>query len=385
MPVYMDNNSTTAPAPEVTEAMLPFLTEWWGNPSSAHTFGNRVRRGIDQARSQVATLIGAEDDGEIIFTSGGSEANNLAIWGALERIGSAVHLITSRTEHAAVVGPCEQLEKKGHAVVWLDVDQEGLIDLQQLEERLAAADTALVSIMWANNETGVISPVEEISRLVRQSGGIYHTDAVQAVGKLPVNLKKMEIDLLSISGHKLHAPKGIGALYIRRGTRLAPLIIGGHQERGRRAGTENVPAIIGLGKACELAATRLQADAEHEKRLRDRLERGILSTCKGASLNGHPEKRLPNTTNISFEQLDGEAILLMLDDADICVSTGSACESGSLETSHVLKAMNVPRTAVNGAIRFSLGRYSNVDDVDKVLGVLPGIIDRCRELAHIED
>ena len=379
--VYLDNNATTAVAPEVTEAMLPFFTEHWGNPSSMHTFGGGVKKYIDEAREQVAALIGAEHPNEIIFTSCGSESDNMAIRGAVDAMGGHPHVITTRVEHAAVLGPCHFLEDKGFRVSTLDVDGSGHLDLEQVREFARTGKKTMASIMWANNETGVLFPVLEIGEILREGGGVFHTDAVQVVGKLPVAVKDLPVDLLSISGHKLHAPKGVGALYVRRGTKITPHILGGHQERGRRAGTENVPYIVGLGRACELARQRMEQDEGHERRLRDRLEEGILAACRGAHVNGDTTLRLPNTANISFEYVEGEAILLMLDDVGICASTGSACASGSLEPSHVLRAMDVPRSMLHGSIRFSLSRSNTDEDVDYVLEQMPRIIDRLRELS----
>ncbi len=379
--VYVDNNATTSVAPEVTEAILPYFTEHWGNPSSMHNFGGGVKRAIDAAREKVAALIGAEHPNEIIFTSCGSESDNMAIRGAVDAMGGHPHVITTRVEHAAVLGPCHYLEDKGFRLTTLEVDEKGGLDLDVIREKSMSGKKTVASIMWANNETGVIFPIPEIGAIVKEGGGIMHTDAVQIAGKLPINVKDTPIDSLSISGHKLHAPKGVGALYVRRGTKITPHIMGGHQERGRRAGTENVPYIVGLGKACELAVERMERDAEHERKLRDRLEAGILATCKGARINGDVGNRLPNTTNISFEYVEGEAILLMLDDVGICASTGSACASGSLEPSHVLRAMDVPRSCLHGSIRFSLGRYNTDEDVDYVLEKLPVIIKRLRELS----
>ncbi len=379
--VYVDNNATTAVAPEVVEAMLPFFHEHWGNPSSMHAFGGNVKRHIDDARDKVAALLGAAHPSEIIFTSCGSESNNMAIRGTVDAMGGHPHVITTRVEHAAVLGPCHHLEDRGYRLTTLEVDGRGGLDLDKVREASASGKKTVASVMWANNETGVIFPVETVGGLVKEGGGLFHTDAVQVAGKLPIAVQGMPVDLLSISGHKLHAPKGVGALYVRRGTKITPHILGGHQERGRRAGTENVPYIVGLGKACELAMRRMETDAANERRLRDRLEAGILATCKGARVNGDSANRLPNTSNISFEFVEGEAILLMLDDVGICASTGSACASGSLEPSHVLRAMDVPRSMIHGSIRFSLGRYNTDKDVDYVLEQMPRIIDRLRELS----
>jgi len=379
--VYIDNNATTAVAPEVTECMLPFFHDHWGNPSSMHAFGGNVKKHIDKARDQVAALIGADHPSEIIFTSCGSESNNMAIRGTVDAMGGHPHIITTRVEHAAVLGPCHHLEDRSYRLTTLEVDAKGHLDLDQVREAAKSGNKTVASIMWANNETGVIFPVPEIGALIKEAGGIFHTDAVQIAGKLPVSVNELPVDLMSISGHKLHAPKGIGVLYVRRGTKITPQIMGGHQERGRRAGTENVPYIVGFGKACELAMERMEQDAANERKLRDRLESGIMETCKGARINGDVAHRLPNTTNISFEYVEGEAILLMLDDVGICASTGSACASGSLEPSHVLRAMDVPRSMLHGSIRFSLSRYNTEEDVDYVLQQLPVIINRLRELS----
>lgn len=378
--VYVDNNATTQIADEVREAILPFLTDLWGNPSSMHTFGGQVKKYVETAREQVAALIGAADPQEITFTSCGSESNNLAIRGGAEAMDKSPHVITSKVEHAAVSGPCHYLEDRGFRLTKLDVDAQGDLGLGTLVHEVKSGKS-LTSIMWANNETGVIFPVSQIGELVHEFGGVFHTDAVQAVGKIPMNVSEMPIDMLSLSGHKLHAPKGVGALYIRRGIKVKPLILGGHQERGRRAGTENVPYIVGLGLACELAGKKMEDENSRVKAMRDRLEQGILASCPDSRVNGDSLHRLPNTTNISFEFIEGEAILLMLDDKGICASTGSACASGSLEPSHVLRAMNVPGTAVHGSIRFSLSTYNTEDDVDAVLTELPKIVKRLRELS----
>ncbi len=383
--VYLDYNSTTPTDPAVIDAMMPFWHEAWANPSSAHGVGNQVRRAVDRAREQVAAFIGAEEPSEIIFTSGATESNNTVIHGALSQATKSTSLITSPTEHAAIIGPAQHRESEGGSVLWIVVDKNGLPDLNAFDDLLKTTTNPLISLMWANNETGVINPISTLAERAAEHGALFHTDAVQMAGKRSIRIQDFPIQMLSISGHKIYGPKGIGALYVRRGTRMAPHMIGGHQERARRAGTENVPAIIGFGKACELAATSMETDAIRINSLRDQLEKGVLATCKGAVLHGGDVDRLPNTSNISFERLDGEAILFMLDDQQIYVSTGSACESGSLEASHVLKAMGVASTHLSGAIRFSLGKQTTERDVQRLIEVLPPIIDRCRELApHID-
>jgi len=377
--IYFDNNATTKVAEEVLEEMKPFFCELYGNPSSMHTFGGQTGQKIRQAREQVAGLLGC-DPSEIIFTSCGTESDNTAIKGVLEALPNRRKVITTRVEHPAVLSVCRSLENHGLKVVELPVDREGQIDLAQLEEEVDD-DTALVTIMYANNETGVMFPIEKIMGMTADKGVVFHTDAVQAVGKIPLNLSKSSIDLLSISAHKLHGPKGVGVLYVRRGTRLRPFMLGGHQEGGRRAGTENVPGIIGLGKACELAAKNIREENEKVKKLRDKLENAILRSCPDCRVNGDRENRLPNTTNISFEYIEGESILLMLDTYGICASSGSACTSGSLEPSHVLRAMGVPFTSAHGSIRFSLSRYNTEEEVDYTIEKTPGIITRLRELS----
>lgn len=377
--IYFDNNATTKVAAEVLEEIKPLFCDLYGNPSSMHTFGGQIGRRIRHAREQLATLLGCEPS-EIIFTSGGTESDNTAIKGALAASPNKRTVITTRVEHPAVLTVCRDLENHGYKVVELSVDRQGRLDLAELEDRLDD-DTALVTIMYANNETGVIFPIEKVGDLVASKGAIFHTDAVQAVGKIPLNLSKSSIDLLSLSGHKLHGPKGIGVLYVRKGTRLSPFMLGGHQEAGRRAGTENVPGIVGLGKACELASDKFDEENSRVKYLRDKLESHILSECPDCRLNGDPDNRLPNTCNISFEYIEGEAILLMLDKYGICASSGSACTSGSLEPSHVLRAMGVPFTAAHGSIRFSLSRYSTEEEVDYTAEKLPPIINQLRELS----
>ncbi len=377
--VYFDNNATTMVAPEVVEAMLPFFNELWGNPSSIHTFGGQTKKHIERARGQVASLIGAEPS-EIFFTSCGTESNNMAVRGAVEAHGGRPHVVTSRVEHPAVLSVCRHLASHGCALTEVGVDSEGRLDLGELRDSLAR-DAAIVSIMWANNETGVVFPIEQIADIVKEAGCIMHTDAVPAVGKLPIDVSKTPVDMLSLSGHKLHAPKGVGAIYIRKGTRVNPLLLGGHQERGKRAGTENVPYIVGLGRACELAAEHLEEQALRLKAMRDRLEAGILETCPDVTLNGDSQHRLANTLNVGFKHIEGESILLMFDDLGIAASSGSACTSGSLEPSHVLRAMGVPFTSVHGSIRFSLSRYNTDEEIDYALEHIPRIVTRLLEIS----
>ena len=377
--IYFDNNATTKVAPEVLEAMLPFLKDLYGNPSSMHTFGGQVEKYIRQSRESMAGLIGC-DSSEIIFTSCGTESDNAAIKGVLEALPEKKKIITTRVEHPAVLATCRQMQTLGYKLVELGVNGEGQINLNELESEVDD-DTAIVTIMYANNETGVIFPIDKIAKIVKAKGAVFHTDAVQAVGKIPLNLDKSNIDLLSLSGHKLHAPKGVGVLYIRKGTRISPFIIGGHQEKSRRAGTENVAGIVALGKAAELAAKEIKQENTKVKKLRDRLEAAILKNCKDAKLNGDKINRLPNTTNISFEFIEGEAILLSLDQFGICASSGSACTSGSLEPSHVMRAMGVPFTSAHGSIRFSLSRYNTEEEVDFVVEKMPAIVNRLRELS----
>ncbi len=377
--IYMDNNATTQPAPEALEAMLPFLKEQWGNPSSMHAFGGRVGRHVARAREQVAALIDA-DPSEIVFTSCGTESDNMAIRGAVEAAGKPVVVITSRVEHPAVLEPCREQRRLGHTLIELEVDSGGRLPLEPLRTALGKGPS-VVSLMWANNETGVLFPIEEITELVHAAGGVMHTDAVQVVGKRPVSARKTPVDLLSFSGHKLHAPKGVGALYIRRGAKLQPFMLGGHQEAGKRAGTENVPGIVALGRACELAAEHIKEEITNVARLRDRLEQGLLAGCPDVRVNGDPACRLPNTTNLSFQYIEGEAILYHLSDLGICASSGSACTSGSLEPSHVIRAMGVPFTWAHGSIRFSLSRYNTDADVDRVLEVMPAIVARLRAIS----
>jgi cysteine desulfurase len=377
--VYVDNNATTQVAPEVLEEMLPYFHDFYGNPSSMHSFGGQVGAKLKEARQKMAGLIGATPD-EILVTSCGSESDNTAIRATLESYPDKKHIITTRVEHPAILNLCEYLAENGYRVTFLPVDRQGRLNPEELYKSLSD-NTAIVSIMWANNETGVIFPTEEMARVVRERGVVFHTDAVQAVGKIPINVQQVPVDMLSLSGHKLHGPKGIGALYIRKGTKFSPFLIGGHQERGRRGGTENVASIIGLGKACELAAKHIGEENERVKHLRDKLENEILKRVPNAMVNGDRERRLPNTTNISFEYVEGEAILLMMNELGICASSGSACTSGSLEPSHVLRAMGVPFTAAHGSIRFSLSIYNTEEEIDFIVEQLPPIIERLRELS----
>ena len=377
--IYLDNNATTCVAPEVIDEMLPYLKELYGNPSSMHTFGGQLHRKVEDARLKVAQLIGAEPE-EIIFTSCGTESDNTAIMSAVESLPSKRHIITTRVEHPAVLNFCKHLARKGFRVTFLPVNNYGQLNIAELL-KVIDEDTALVSIMYANNETGVIFPITEIAEILKERRILFHTDAVQAVGKIPIDVKKLPVDMLSLSGHKLHAPKGVGALYVRKGTRFYPYIIGGHQERGRRAGTENVASIIGLGKACELAMKNLNDEVAYLKGLRDKLETALLKSCPDVIINGDINNRLPNTTNLSFEFVEGEAILLRLNEYGICASSGSACTSGSLEPSHVLRAMGIPFTAIHGSIRFSLSRYNTGEEIDRVIKIMPGIIKELRQLS----
>ncbi|MEZ7892903.1 MAG: cysteine desulfurase NifS [Candidatus Wallbacteria bacterium] len=377
--IYVDNNATTSVAREVFEEMKPFLTDFYGNPSSIHTFGGQVAYKIDEAREKIAKLIGALDT-EIVFTSCGTESDSSAILGILQSNPSKKHIITTKVEHSAIMNLCGHLSKTGYDITYLSVDGKGQLDLNELRNSIRP-DTAIISIMHANNETGVLFPVEEIGKIAKQKNVIFHVDAVQAVGKVPIDLSKSYIDLMSISGHKLHAPKGVGVLYVRRGTMMRPFLIGGHQERGRRAGTENVASICGLGKAAELALNHLNDENTKVRAMRDRLERELLAKVDNTFVNGDTVNRLPNTTNISFEFVEGEAILLMLDQHGICASSGSACTSGSLQPSHVLRAMGVPFTAAHGSIRFSLSRYNTDAEIDKIIEVMPAIIKKLRAIS----
>ncbi|MDR2443614.1 MAG: cysteine desulfurase NifS [Deltaproteobacteria bacterium] len=376
--IYFDNNATTKVDPEVLEAMLPFFKDSYGNPSSMHHKGGEVATALRKARQSLADLLGCEPI-EIIYTSCGTESDNTALWSALRTQPNKRHLITSKVEHSAIINNATFLKHQGYRVTEIGVDRGGLIDMDQLVDSMTP-DTALVSLLWANNETGVLFPVEKIADLCHEKGIVFHTDAVQAIGKIPINLKDTNIDMLSLAGHKIHAPKGIGALFVRRKLKFAPFMIGGHQENGRRGGTENVPYIIGLGVAAELAQKRLPEENTRVRALRDRLEEGLL-TIPSSMVNGDRVQRLPNTTNISFEYVEGESILFHLSHAGICASSGSACTSGSLEPSHVLRAMGVPFTAAHGSIRLSLSVENTDAEVDRALKIFPEVIEKLRNLS----
>ena len=379
--IYMDNNATTQAAPEVLESMLPYFHDLYGNASSAHSFGGHAAQKIAEAREEVAHLVGARPE-EIIFTSGGTESDNAAIRSALINQPDKHHVVTSQVEHPAIRSLCRHLARQGYRISEIPVNAKGELDMLRYEQSLTP-DTAIVSLMWANNETGVLFPVEEAARMADDRGIPFHTDAVQMVGKLPINLERSAIHMLSLSGHKLHGPKGIGVLYVRKGSRFRPFIIGGHQEKNRRAGTENTPGIIGLGKACELAALRMKEENSRVRQLRDMLESSILSNVPHTQINGGEVPRLPNTSNISFEFVEGEAILLHLDEYGICVSTGSACTSGSLEPSHVMLAMGLSPVMAQGSIRFSLSLYNRQEEINTVVEKLPGIIEKLRGLSPL--
>ena len=377
--IYFDNNATTAVAPEVFEAMTPFLTRLYGNPSSIHNFGGQVMRHVDTARERLAELLGASPS-EIIFTSCGTESDNAALWSAVLTQPARSKVVISQIEHPAILNTAKELERRGTRVSVIPVDGNGRLDMEKAQAEIDE-DTALVSVMWANNEIGNVFPVRELAAMAHAKGALFHTDAVQAVGKVPINLKEDDIDFLSLSGHKLHAPKGVGALFVRRGVRFHPFVQGGHQESGRRAGTENVASLVGLGTAAMLAKENMEKEQNYVGSLRDELEKGVLATIPSTRVNGDPANRLPNTTNISFEYVEGESILMLLDQFGICASSGSACTTGSLEPSHVLRAMGLPYTAAHGAIRFSLSRYNTMDEVRFTLEKLPPIISRLREIS----
>lgn len=377
--IYFDNNATTQVAPEVFQEMIPYLTEFYGNPSSIHRFGGQLAAKIDEARSRLADLLGAQNS-EIIFTSCGTESDSSAIISALHNCPKRRKVVISKVEHPAVLNLGKELERKGFKVSQIPVDAKGRLDMDRAAEMIDD-ETAIVSVMWANNETGNIYPVAELGELAHRNGALFHTDAVQAVGKIPMNLAELPVDMLSLSGHKFHAPKGVGALYVKRGVRFHPFLTGGHQEHGRRAGTENLASVIGLGKAAELAKAHIEEENTRVRALRDRLEQSILASIPSVRVNGDVEHRLPNTANISFSYIEGESILMLLDMQNICASSGSACTTGSLEPSHVLRAMGVPYTDAHGSIRFSFSRYNTEEEVDKVLEVLPSVIARLRQIS----
>jgi cysteine desulfurase len=380
--IYFDNNATTRPLPEVVAAMSPFLTEFYGNPSSIHRFGSQVAEKIGEARADVASLIGAADPIEVVFTSCGTEGDNAAVRGMLEARPDKRHIVTTEVEHPAVLGLCQHLEKRGYRVSWLRVNQDGMLDLEELRRALTD-DTAVVSIMYANNETGVLFPIDKIGEIVKAKGIPFHVDAVQVAGKIPLKVKDSPVDLLTISGHKFHGPKGIGALYVRRGVAFPPFIIGGHQEKNRRAGTENVAGIVGMGEAAGLMQQHLAQESEEIRKLRDQLEEGLLQSCPDCGVNGRGSERLPNTSNVSFRYLEGESMLVLLDQFGICASTGSACTAGSAEPSHVLRAMGVAPDWLQGAVRFSLSPFNTAEEVRYVNEKVPLIVQRLQGLSAL--
>jgi cysteine desulfurase len=377
--IYLDNNATTRVDPAVVEEMLPFLTELYGNPSSGYRFGQQVGQALDLARERVAELVGCEPS-EVVFTSCGTESTNAAIHSALLMDRDRQHIVTTRVEHSATLKHCETLAKRGHEITWLGVDEHGQIDLAELEKAIRP-DTALVTVMWANNETGVLFPVHEIAEIVRKRGALFHTDAVQAVGKIPLALRESKINFLSLSGHKLHAPKGVGVLYVNRRTKFAPYLIGGGQENGKRAGTQNVAGIVALGKACEIAGRFMEHEATVVRGLRDAFESGVLTRIEGARVNGDREHRLPNTSNLAFDGIDSEGALMLLDQHRICCSSGSACTTGSVHASHVLKAMGFSDDRARASLRFSFSRFNSAAEVEHALEVLPKVIGKLRGLA----
>ncbi len=377
--IYLDNNATTKVDEAVFEEMRPYFCELYGNPSSMHFFGGQVQSKVTEARVRVADLLGAAPD-EIIFTACGTESDNAAIRSALEVFPERRHIITSRVEHPAVLTQCRNLTQRGYRVSEIGVDGAGRLDMDEYKAAVDT-DTAIVSLMWANNETGVVFPVEEAAAIAKSKGALFHSDAVQAIGKIPIDMSTSSIDMLSLSGHKLHAPKGIGVLYLRRGTPFRPFMVGGHQEKSRRAGTENAAAIIALGKACQLAGQHMEAENTVVKAMRDRLQDALMTAIPHARINGGGAERLPNTTSIAFEFVEGEAILLLLSEFGICASSGSACTSGSLEPSHVLRAMGVPFTCAHGSIRFSLSRYTTDAEIDTVIREMPPIIAKLRQMS----
>ncbi|MCW2479605.1 cysteine desulfurase NifS [Candidatus Symbiopectobacterium sp. NZEC135] len=378
--IYLDNNATTRLDPMVLEAMMPFLTDYYGNPSSIHDFGTPCRGALERARQQVASLLGARHDSEIIFTSCATEATSTAIHSAVALDAKRREIITTAVEHPATLEVCEHLERQGYTIHRLSVSAQGELDMAQYRTLLSER-VALVTVMWANNETGVLFPVREMAALAHEHGALFHCDAVQAVGKIPIVLSSSEIDMLSCSAHKIHGPKGVGCLYLKRSTRFRPLLRGGHQERGRRAGTENIAGIVGMGSACELAEVHLPMMTAAVAPLRDRLQHGLAQIIPCVMVMGGEQPRTPNTLNIAFEFIEGEAILLLLNHAGIAASSGSACTSGSLEPSHVMRAMSIPYTAAHGSIRFSLSRYTREKEIDRVIDALPPIVERLRTLS----
>ena len=382
MEIYFDNAATTKPRKEVIDKMLPYITEKYGNPSSIYKIARENREAVDEARQSVADAINAKSN-EIYFTAGGSESDNWVLKGIADSYSDkGKHIITTKIEHHAILHTCEYLESKGFEVTYLPVDEYGIISLEDLKSAIRD-DTILISVMFANNEIGSVQPIAEIGKIAREKGILFHTDAVQAVGHLPIDVEEMNIDLLSLSGHKLYGPKGIGALYVRKGIRLKPFIHGGAQERGRRAGTENVPGIVGLGEAIRLASAEIEEERARLISLRDKLIKGILTTIPHSRLNGHPEKRLPGNVNISFEFIEGESMLLLLDMKGICASSGSACTSGSLDPSHVLLAIGLPHEKAHGSLRLTLGHFNTEEDVEVLLRELPPIVQRLREMSPL--
>lgn len=378
--IYLDNNATTAVDPVIVDAMLPFFTEQFGNPSSMHNFGNKVGVALKKARKSIQNLLGAEHDSEIIFTSCGTESDSTAILSALKSQPERKEIITTVVEHPAILNLCDYLATEGYTVHRLAVDNKGRLNLDEYA-KLLTDKVAVVSVMWANNETGTYFPVIKMAEMADAAGVLFHTDAVQAVGKIPMNLQDTSIHMLSLSGHKLHAPKGVGVLYLKRGVRFRPLLRGGHQERGRRAGTENSAGIVGLGVAADLALQHMEFENTQVAAMRDHLQAGLLAAIPHAFVTGDPDNRLPNTLNIAFEYIEGEAILMLLNKAGIAASSGSACTSGSLEPSHVMRAMGIPYTAAHGTVRFSLSRYNTMAEMDRVIEVVPPIIAQLRKLS----
>jgi cysteine desulfurase len=379
--IYLDYAATTPTHPDVIEAMLPYFNDSFGNPSSIYSYGQEARGAVESAREQVASLIGARDE-EVVFTSGGTEADNFAITGAILASPERNHIITSAIEHHAVIETCRSLEKRGFKVTYLPVDKDGLVDLDDVKN-IITDRTCLVTIMHANNEIGTIQPIKELAIIAREAGVLIHTDAVQTVGQIPVDVDDLEVDMLSMSAHKLYGPKGVGALYIRKGTRFIPFMHGGGQERNRRGGTENVPGIVGFGKATTIAHDVMSGEIERQMKLRNHLIDSILEQIKGVRLNGHPTQRLPNNVNVSIDYVEGESMLLNLDLENICASTGSACSSSSLEASHVLLALGLPHEQAHSSLRFTVGKWTTNEDIDRVIEVLPPIVTKLRAMSPL--